>query len=215
MTRVSITNISNLYLSNFVLTFLSQEHKVFFTIDSSIYVMDVLNPSQTKRYPSELPGCDQVHSLSSVSDEPLLLAYCSDRSIYYDTVYGDWTRIQTYSTHGIPYLCPNRNYNVTFFNDTRRSLQFSVATSNPMIIDNVNVTSGICFEVGNTTYFVWLDQQQNTVSVFDFATQTHYSVASYECLTMDCPQLLLLANQYIVYDEDSITYVLNSELTSF
>ena len=28
---------------------------------------------------------------------------------------------------------------------------------------------------------------------------------------MDCPQLLLLANQYVVYDEDSITYVLNSE----
>ena len=80
-----------------------------------------------------------------------------------------------------------------------------------MIIDDVNVTSGICFEVGNATYFVWSDQQQNTVSVFDFATQTHYSVASYECLTMDCPQLLLLANQYVVYDEDSITYVLNSE----
>ena len=137
MTRVSITNISNLYLSNFVLTLLSQEHKVFFTVDSSIYVMDVLNPSQTKRYPSELPGCDQVHSLSSVSDEPLLLAYCSDRSIYYDTVYGDWTRIQTYSTHGIPYLCPNGNYNVTFFNDTRRSLQFSVANST--IIDNVKL----------------------------------------------------------------------------
>ena len=47
--------------------------------------------------------------------------------------------------------------------------------------------------------------------MFDFATQTHYSVASYECLTMDCPQLLLLANQYVVYDEDSTTYVLNSE----
>ena len=69
MTRLSITNISNSYLSNFVLMLLSQENKVFFAIDSSIYVMDVLNPSQTKRYPSELPRCDQVHSLSSVSDE--------------------------------------------------------------------------------------------------------------------------------------------------
>ena len=210
MTRVSITNISNSYLSNFVLMLSRQEHKVFFAIDSSIYVMDVLNPSQTKRYP-ELPGCDRVHSLSSVPGGPLLLAYCSDRFVYYDTVYGDWTRIHNYSRYGIPYLCPNGNYNITFFNDTQRSLQFSVANSNPMIIDNVDVTSGICFEVGNTTYFVWSDQQQNTISVFDFATQTHYLVASYECLTMDCPQLLLLANQYVVYDEDSITYVLNSE----
>ena len=104
LTRVSITNLAESYLSNFVLKLSSQEHKVFFAINSSIYVMDVSNPSQTKRYP-ELPGCDQVHSLSSVPGGPLLLAYCSDRSIYYDTVYGDWIRIQTYSKHGIPYLC--------------------------------------------------------------------------------------------------------------
>ena len=72
MTRVSITNISNSYLSNFVLMLLCQEHKVFFAIDSTIYVMDVLNPSQTKQYPSELPRCDQVHNLSSVSDEQFI-----------------------------------------------------------------------------------------------------------------------------------------------
>ena len=57
LTRVSITNLAELYLSNFVLKLSSQEHKVFFAINSSLYVMDVSNPSQTKRYP-ELPGCD-------------------------------------------------------------------------------------------------------------------------------------------------------------
>ena len=213
LTRVSITNLSNSYLSNFVLKLSSQEQKLFFAINSSIYVMDVLNPLQTKRYP-ELPVCDRVHSLSSVPDVPLLLAYCSERSIYYDTGYGEWIRIQSYSRHGMPYLCPNRNYNVIFFNDTRRSLQFSAANSNSTIIDNVNVTSGICFDVGNTTYFVWSDQQQNTIFVFDFTMQTHYPVASYECLTIDCPQLLLLANQYLVYDVDYTTYVLNA-VTNF
>ena len=210
-TRVSITNLAESYLSNFVLKFSSQEHKVFFAINSSIYVMDVSNQSQTKRYP-ELPGCDQVHSLSSVPGGPLLLAYCSDRYIYYDTVYGDWTRIQTYSKHGIPYLCPNRNYNVTaFFNDTRRFLQFSVTNSNPMIIDNVTLTSGVCFDDGDTTYFVWSDTQQNTIFVFDFTMQTHYPVASYECLSTDCSHHLLLENQYIVYDVDYTTYALNAE----
>ena len=104
LTRVSITNLSNSYLSNFVLNLSSQEHKVFFAIDSSIYVMDV-NTSQTQQ-PQELPGCDRVHSLLLVPDGPLLLAYCSDRSVYYDTVNGDWTMIQTYSKHGTPYLCP-------------------------------------------------------------------------------------------------------------
>ena len=209
LTRVSITNLSNSYLSNFVLNLSSQEHKVFFAIDSSIYVMNV-NTSQTQQ-PQELPGCDRVHSLLLVPDGPLLLAYCSDRSIYYDTVYGDWTMIQTYSKHGTPYLCPNGNYKVTFFNDTQRYLQFSAANSNTTIIDNVTFTSGVCFEVGNTIHFVWSDQQQNTVSVFDFATQTHYPVTSYECLTTHCPQVLLLANQYIVYDVDYTTYVLNTE----
>ena len=209
-TRVSITNLAESYLSNFVLKFSSQENRVFFAINRYIYVMDVSNPSQTKRYP-ELPGCDRVHSLSSVPDGPLLLAYCSNRSVYFDTVYGDWTRIQNYSRHGIPYLCPNRNYNINIFNDTRRSLQFSVTNTNPTIIDNVNFTSGVCFDVGNTTYFVWSDQQQNTISVFDFTMQTHYLVASYECLSTDCLHLLLLQNRYIVYDVDYTTYTLNAE----
>ena len=210
LTRVSITNLAESYLSNFVLKLSSQEHKVFFAIDSSIYVMDVLNPSQTNQY-SELPGCDRVHSLSSVPGGPLLLAYCSDRSVYYDTVYGDWTRMQTYSRYGIPYLCPNGNYRVTFFNDTRRSLQFSVTSSNPMIIGNVDVTSGVCFDVGNTTYFVWLDQQQNTVSVFNFTMQTHYPVTSYEYLTMDCPRLFLYENVYVVIHDDRNIIVLDAE----
>ena len=99
---------------------------------------------------------------------------------------------------------------VTFFNDTRRSLQFSVTSSNPMIIDNVTLTSGVCFEVGNTTYFVWSDQQQNTVAVFNFATQTHYPVASYECLTMDCPRLFLYENVYVIIRDDRNIIVLDA-----
>ena len=209
LTRVSITNLAESCLSNFVLKLSSQEHKVFFAIDSSIYVMDVLNPSQTKQFP-ELPECDRVHSLTSVPDGQLLLAYCSDRYFYYDTSYGDWTKKQIYSGHGIPYLCPNGIYN-TIVNDTQRSLQFSVANSNIRIIDNVTFTSGVCFEVGKTTYFVWSDKQQNTISVFDFVTQTHYPVASYECLSTRRFQLLLLANQYIVYDDGYTTYVLNAD----
>ena len=217
LTRVSTVNLSSSFLSNFVFKLSSQEHKVFFAIDSTIYVMDVLNPSGTKQF-SEVPGCDRVHQVSLLvtsTGEQSLLAYCSDIYVYYDTTYEDWTCKHAYSIYGTPYLCPNGNYEVTFFlNDTRGSLHFSVTNSNPTIIDNVNVTSGICFDVGNTTYFVWSDQQQNTISVFDFATQTHYRVVSYECFSIDCPQLLLLANQYIVYDVDYTTYVLNA-VTNF
>ena len=36
-------------------------------------------------------------------------------------------------------------------------------------------------------------------------------MASYECLSTGRFQLLLLANQYIVYDDDYTTYVLNAE----
>ena len=131
-------NLSSFYLSNFVLKLSSQEHKVFFAIDSSIYVMDVLNPYNTKQY-SALPGCGRVYSLSLVPGGSLLLAYCSDSSVYYDTVYEEWIKSQTYSRHGIPYLCPNESYKVTFFNNTQRSLQFSLTNSNTIIVDNINV----------------------------------------------------------------------------
>ena len=81
-----------------------------------------------------------------------------------------------------------------------------------MIIDNVDVTSGVCFEIaGNKIYFVWLDKQQNTVSVFNFTMQTHYPVASYKCLTMDCPQLLLFENVYVIIHDDKNIIVLDAE----
>ena len=114
---MTITNVSSSFLSNFVLKLSSKEHKVFFAIDSSIqYVMDVLNSSQTKQY------SDQFSLLVTSTGEQCqsLLAYCSDIYAYYDTIsYNDWTYIHAYSGYGTPYLCPNGNYEVTFFlNDT-------------------------------------------------------------------------------------------------
>ena len=71
LTRVSITNLAELYLSNFVLKLSSQEHKVFFAINSSLYVMDVSNPSQT----NNTQNCQDVTEFT-VSHQFLVDHYC-------------------------------------------------------------------------------------------------------------------------------------------
>ena len=205
ITQLSITNLSTFYLSNFVLNVSSQVHKVYFAVDNAIFVMDVLNATQTKKC-EDLPQCQQIHKLT-LADKHSLLAYCSDRYIYFDLVYGDWTQIHTYSSCGIPYLCPNDNYKVTFFNHT--DLQFSVADSIQNVIYNIDINSGVCFEIDNTTYFTWSDPQHNIVFVFDFVSGNHSPISPYECSSMDCLELLFLQNQYLVVRSDNNVFVVD------
>ena len=58
------------------------------------------------------------------------------------------------------------------------------------------------------TYFAYSDRQHNSVVVYNFITQTRYGNPTfpYDCLnTMECPQLLLLGNRYmIVHDANNI-----------
>ena len=208
-TQLSITNLSTSNLSNFALKISSQVHKVYFAVDNTIFVMDVLDPTRTK---PNLPHdqCRQIHKLT-LAEKDLLLAYCSDRYLYFDLVYGDWTQIHTYSRYGIPYLCPNNNYKVTFFNHTEGDfLQFTKEGSMLNPIYNIGISSGICFEIENTTYFTWSDLQNNSVIVFDFITENYSLVSPYECSSMDCPQLLLLKDQFIVVHSDDNVYVIDA-----
>ena len=208
-TQLSITNLSTSNLSNFALKVSSQVHKVYFAVDNTIFVMDILKPTQTK---PDLPHdqCRQIHKLT-LAEKDLLLAYCSDRYVYFDLVYGDWTQVHTYSRCGIPYLCPNNNYNVTFFNHTEGDfLEFTKEGSMLSLIYNIDISSGICFEIENTTYFTWSDPQHNSVFVFDFDSGNYSLVSPYECSSMDCPQLLLLKNQYIVVRSDDNVFVIDA-----
>ena len=210
LTRLSITNLSTSYISNFVLNVSSQVHKVYFAVDNTIYVMDVLDPTRTRKY-YDLPQCQQIHKLT-LADNYLLLAYCSDRYLYFSLLYGDWTQLHTYSRYGIPYLCPNYNYKVTFFNHTEGDfLKFTVTGSVQNITYNISISSSICFEIENTTYFTWSDPQHNSVFVFDFDSGNHFPISPYECSSMDCPQLLLFKNQYIVVHSDVNVFVIDAE----
>ena len=209
LAQLSITNLSTSNLSNFVFEVSSQVHKVYFAVDNAIFVMDVLEPTQTRKYP-DLPRCRQIHKLT-FADRYSLLAYCSDRYIYFDTVYDDWTQIHLYSRYGIPYLCPNNNYKVAFFNNTEGDFfQFTKEGSMLNPIYNIDINSGICFEIENTTYFTWSDPQSNSIFVFDFVSGNHFPISPYECSSMNCPQLLILKNQYIVVRSDDNVFVIDA-----
>ena len=209
LTNINIPNysLSTSRLSNFILV----EHMVYFAVGNTIFVMDVFDLTQTQQYP-ELSTCTQIHNLVPIignGNQQLLVAYCTDRYIYFDPVYGDWTTMRTFSMYGVPYLCPSDNYKVTLFiNRTNEGdyLQFSIQDSSPKIIRNVNISSGICFKSQNRTYFAYSDQQHISVFVYDFITQNHYPVSRFN---MEHPQLLLLENQYMVI-RDTRIFVLDA-----
>jgi hypothetical protein len=199
-------NHSSLNFSNFIIV----DQRIYFAIGSTIIVLDILDSTRTQQY-SELPECPQVYKLVAVGagsgDQQIQLqAYCIDKYILYDPVYGDWTSIYPFSSNGVPYLYPDNNYRATFF--TNGTLQFSERGLLLNTINNANISNGICFESHNRTYFAYsaADQQHYNVCVYDFITQNHYPVSPYFCL-QECPQLFILDDQYLIIrdsDRDSI-----------
>ena len=206
VTSISVTFSTSHSLSNFIIV----DHMIFFAIGNTIIVMDIFDTKLTQQYP-ELPQCTQIHKLVltiSAGNQQVLVAYCTDRYAYFDPVYGDWTNTQISSSSGLPYPCPDNNYSATFF--INGTLQFSLSDSLLNTINNVNISSGICFESQNRTYFAYSDQQHNRVYVYDFFTQNYYPVSHYDCTYQDCPQLLLLENQYLVTCDANHNLVLDT-----
>ena len=205
LTEIRISSsLSTSGLSNFIIV----GHMIFFAIGNTIIMLDVFDMTQTQQYP-ELPQCAQINKLVYTTGAGnQLVAYCTDKYIYFDPIYGDWTNIQLFSSNGIPYLCPDDNYRATFLIDG--ILQFSIRDSLLNTINNVNVSNDICFESQNKTYFAYSDQQHNSVYVYDFLTQNHYPVSSFKCSNMECPQLLLLENHYMTILDASNVIVLDS-----
>ena len=155
LTEISNTSFSDLHLTDFVLSVSNEprEHMVYFAVDNSIFVMAPLDPTQTKKYPADsLPECSHIHKLALATgnaNQKLLLIYCTDRYVFFDPVYEDWTGRHIYSMDGVPYLCPSKNYNATLFNDTEGDfLQFTVTGSKPYVrFYDVNVNTGICLSL--------------------------------------------------------------------
>ena len=210
LTSISIStdSLSSSNFSNFIIV----GHMIFFAIGNTIIVLDVFDMTQTQQYP-ELPQCAQINKLVyTIGAGNQLVAYCTDRYIYFDPMYGDWTNIQLFSSNGVPYLCPDSNYRTTLL--TNGSLQLSLSDLLTNTIDNVNISSGICFESQNRTYFAYSDQQHNTVYVYDFIRQNYFPVSPYDCTYQDCPQLLLLEKQYLVIRDTNHDLVLDT-MTNF
>ena len=183
---------------------LNVEDKIYVAVGNTIIVMDALDPTQIQCISRELPNCSQIYNLVptiNVDGQSLLVANCSDRYIYFDPIHEDWNRIISIQTlFSKSYLCPDSNYNVTLVTNSEGDSQvwFSERDSSPIPLTKT-ISSGLCFESRNKTYFAFSDLQSNRILVYDFSTQNHYPVSPYDCLTQpDCPQLLLLQNQYLV-----------------
>ena len=201
-----LAEIPNIYNSSNFSNFVLIERKVYFAIHNHIAVMGFLNEteSQTYIYP-EIQDCSQIHRLATfctcdVSEsQQFLSAYCVDKYFCYDPDNRqDWCDQQPFSHEGIPYLCPDNNFTATLF--VNSALQFSErGTSYLNTINNVSISSGICFKSQNETYFAYSDQQDNYIYVYDFTTQNHYPVSPYDCshVHQDCPRLLILENEYL------------------
>ena len=126
-TTINVNNISD-SSSNFS-NFIIVDQRIYFAIGSTIVVLDILDSTRTQQYP-ELPQslCPQVYKLvESVSsgNQKVLIAYCTNRYILYDPVFGDWSMKFLFSSCGVPYVCPNNSYRATLFTESG-SLQFLI-----------------------------------------------------------------------------------------
>ena len=77
------------------------------------------------------------------------------------------------------------------------------------MIKNVNISGSFCSKSQNRTYFAYPDYQHNGVIVYDFITQNYYRVSPYDCL--DCPQLILLGDQYLIVRDTDHDFVLDTK----
>ena len=198
---------------------LNVEDKIYVAVGNNIIVMDALNSTQIQCMRREVTYCSEIYNLVptiNVDRLPLPVANCSDRYIYFDPMYGDWTDIITIPSGGKFYICPDSNYNVnvTLITDSEGDSQvwFSEGDSSPITLGLAKIiSSGLCFESQNKTYFAFSDLQSNRILMYDFSTQNHYPVSPYDCLTQpDCPQLLLLLNQYLVIRDTNHDLVLDT-----
>ena len=122
--------------------------------------------------------------------------------------YGDWTKHYLLSSNGVPYLCPDSNYKATLFTKSS-TLQFSEGDSLLNTTNNVNISSGVCFN----SYFAYSDQQHNYIYVYDFIKKSLYPVSPYICshVHWDCPQLFILGNQYLIIRDSNHDLVLDTK----
>ena len=214
-TTINVNNIISYSSSNFS-NFIIVDQRIYFAIGSIIIALDILDSTQTQQYP-ELSDCPQVYKLVEsvgTGNQKLLIAYCTDRYIQYDPVYGDWSSVFLFSSNGVPYVCPNNSYRATLFTESG-TLQFLVKGVISDTINNANVSSGICFESQNTTYFAYSAayQQHYNVCVYNFIRQIDYPLFPYFCLQthQECPQLFILDNQYLVIRDSDRDRILDTK----
>ena len=200
---------------------LNVEHKIYVAVGNTIYfiVMDALNSTVTQNWiqcmSRKVPNCSQIYNLVptiNVDGQPLLVANCSDRYIYFDPIRGDWTEYVIISSGSKFYVCPDSNYSITLVTNSEGGSQvwFSEKDSSPIALTKT-IGSGLCFESQNKTYFAFSDLQSNRILMHDFSIQNYYPVSPYDCLTqLDCPQLLFLQNQYLVIRDANRDLVLDT-----
>ena len=194
-----------LNLSNFVVV----NDKIFVAIGNIIASINVSDTDSTKNL--TLKTCTQISNLVPTVDNQhgqMLVALCTDSIVYINCDQnGDLIEVQQYTSNGsVLYVCPDTEYKATLFNDTHLWL-----SSSPNIITvNIRSAGGVCFKNRNRTYSAYSDQNQNRVFVYDFITQDIRSVSPYYCPNMDCPQLLVLKNQYLVVRDVNHAVVLDA-----
>ena len=210
LTKIGLNYYSLSNMSDLILV----EDEVYFTFGNTIMIiaMDVnaYNSTFSHQY-FRLPQCTQIHKIVPTvgAENNILVVYCADRYIYVDPVYNDWTEVHLISEYAVPYICSD-NYKAIY--NSEDSILNLVTPSSIVTINNVNISSGVCFKSDNKTYFAYSNQQDYNVYVYDFTTQNRYPVSVYDCpshVHQDCPQLLLLDSDYLIVRDADYSIVLD------
>ena len=189
-------------MSNFLLS-LDDPHQplIYFAIEKYLFAIDLNDYAPLySQIPSIGTSCQSVHRLVHASTNQLL-AYCSTEYVYYSTEDELSHDEHSYTDRGIPYLCPNKNYAVSAF---QNYLEYTIGSRRGTLTNvTVDMYSGVCFTgLRNISFFVYKDKVIDKTMLVNLTSGGRKRTL---CENMNC--LLIIALQdpvrYLVVREPS------------
>ena len=190
-------------MSNFLLyTDIPHQPFIYFAIDNYLFTIAPLDWSIYDEFSPLGSGCRKTKRLvQSSGPTHQLLAYCLSEYVYYDLELQYWLSEHTYENSGVPYICPNQNYEITVKEDY---LEYRIG-SRMGTLSNVDFDNGLCLNgTASNNFFTYIDKTTDSLHIFNLtsASETHLeSVITTECSGVDCIPLELVGDRYLVIQQ--------------
>ena len=170
---------------------------VAFAVDKFMYAIDILAYSGVDNYGGVGNNCTHVKYLEYIGDNRLL-AYCEFVNVRFNTQVEDWEFQWWNNLDGVPYICPNRSYELRVFTDPSY-LRYTINTfvGNIDLLGN-GVHDGVCFgAVNKDTVFAYTDQNSGVYAV-NMQTFKVTKLMSASCDVAGCLSIDAINDRYLV-----------------